>query len=100
MPPCRVINFTHVDYDFNKCRLKAEMAGHYRSCPRLEEEDIEVTSKDDYEVFKKEDKEVFSDEQPLSPIQEEHFKKYKAPSTNVNLTDRYNHLWIVLSQTP
>ena len=40
-----------------------------------------------------------SDEEPLSRIPEELFEKYKTPSTNVNLTDRYNNLQIVPSQT-
>ena len=100
MPPCRGINFTHVDCDFNKCRGRAETAGHYHSCLYLYEENMELNSEDDYEVIKKEGKEVSPDEEPLSPILEELFGKYKAPSTNVNLTGGYNNLRIVPSQTP
>ena len=91
MPPRGAINFTHVDYDFNKCSSRAETVEHYRSCPYLDEEAMELTSEDDYEVIKKKDKEVSSDEEPLSPMPEKLFKKYKAPSTNVNLTNRYNN---------
>ena len=40
------------------------------------------------------------DEEPLSPTPEELFEKYKAPSTNDNLTDEYNNPWIIPSQTP
>ena len=40
-----------------------------------------------------------SDEELFSPIREELFEKYKAPSTNVNLTDMYNNLLIAQSQT-
>ena len=100
MPSCRAISFNHVDCDFNKCRGRAEIAGYYHRCPYVKKEDMEVPSKDDYQVIKKEDKEVSSDEEPLSPVQEKVFKKYEAPSTNVNLTDRYNNLRIVRSQTP
>ena len=100
MPSRGAINFTHVNCHFNKCRGRAEIAGHHHSCPYLDEEDMEVISEDDYEIIKKEDKKVSSDEEPLSPILEELFKKYKAPSTNVHLTDRYYDLQIVLSQTP
>ena len=48
MPPRGAINFTHVDCDFNKCRGRAEIAGHHHSCLYLHEEDMEVTSKNDY----------------------------------------------------
>ena len=41
-----------------------------------------------------------SDKEPLSPTRGELLEKYKAPSTNVNLTDRYNNLRILPSQTP
>ena len=99
MPPCGAINLTHVDCDFNKCRGRAEMTGRHHSCPYLGEEDMELTSEDDYEVINKEDKEMSSDEEPLSPILEVLFEKYKALSTNVNLTDGYNNLRIVPSQT-
>ena len=58
---------------------------------------MELTSKDDCQVINKEDKEVSTDEEPLFPVQEELFEKYKAPSTNVNLTDGYNNLQIVPS---
>ena len=97
MPPCRAMNFTHVDCDFNKCRSRAKIAGHHHSGPYLDEEDMEVTSKDDYEVINKEDKQVSSDEEPLSPILEELFEKYQASSTNVTLTNGYNNLQIVPS---
>ena len=53
MPSCGAINFNHVDCDFNKCRGRAEIAGHYHSCPNLDEEDMEVTSKNAYELIKK-----------------------------------------------
>ena len=39
-----------------------------------------------------------SDEEPLSPMLEELFENYKPSSINVNMTDGYNNLWIVLSQ--
>ena len=94
------INFNYVDYDFNKCRGRAEITGHHHSCPYLDKEDMEVKSEDNYEVIKKENKEVSSDEEPLSPSAGEIFEKYKAPSTNVNLTDGYNNLQIVPSQNP
>ena len=58
---------------------------------------MEVTCEDDNKIIKKKDKEVSSDKEPLSPIPEELFEKYKAPSTNVNLTDGYNNLRIVPS---
>ena len=41
-----------------------------------------------------------SDKEPLPSIPEELFEKYKASSTNVNLTDRYKSQWIVPSQNP
>ena len=41
-----------------------------------------------------------SDEEPLSPILEELFEKYKAPSTNVNFTNTYYKLRVVQSQVP
>ena len=41
-----------------------------------------------------------SDKEPLSPIPEELFEKYKATSTHIKLTDGYNKLRIVPSQTP
>ena len=100
MPYCGAINFTHVDGDFNKCRGRAENCGHYHSCPYLEEEDMEHHSEDDYKLINQEDKEVSSDKESPSPIPEELFETYKAPSTNVNLTDVYKNLWIVPSQTP
>ena len=100
MPPRGAINFTHVDCNFNKCRGRAETAGHHHSYSYLDEEDMELNTEDDYEVIKKEDKDVSSDEEPLSPIPEELFVKYKAPSNNVNLTDWYRNLRIVPSQTP
>ena len=53
---------------------------------------MELINKNEYKVIKKEDKEVSSEEEPLSPILEELFKKYKAPSNNVNVTDRYYNL--------
>ena len=87
MPSRRAINFNHVACDFNKYRGRAKTAGHHHSCLCLDEEDVEITSEDDYKVIKKENKEVSSDEQPLSPTLEELFEKYKAPSTNVYLTD-------------
>ena len=62
MPPGGAINFTHVDCDYNNCRGRAEIAGPHRSCPYLDEENMEVSREDDYQVIKKEDKEVFSDE--------------------------------------
>ena len=40
------------------------------------------------------------DEEPLSSIPGELFEMYKAPSTNVNLTDTYKNLQIALSQNP
>ena len=92
------INCHHVDCDFNKCSGRAETTGHCHSCSYLDEEDMQLTSEDDYEIIKKEDKELSSDQEPLSPILEELFEKYKAPSTNVNLTDAYNNLRIVPSQ--
>ena len=68
---------------------------------------MELTSKDDYEdikkeykVIKKQDKEVSLEEEPLSPIADELLENCKAPSSNVNLTDRYNNLEILPSQTP
>ena len=100
MPSCGAINFTHVDCDFNKCRGRAETAVHHHSCSYLDVEDMELNTKYHYEVIKKDDKEVSSDEEPLSPIPEELFEKYNASSTNVNLTDGYNNLRIVQSQTP
>ena len=45
-----------------------------------------------------EDKEVSSDKELLSAILEELFEKYKARSTDINLTDVYNNLQIVLSE--
>ena len=100
MPPCGAINFTHVDCDFNKYRGRAEIVRQHHSCPYLDKEDMVVSREDNYKVIKKEDKEVSSDEEPLSPTPEELFEKYKAPSTNVNLTDGYHNLGIVPSQTP
>ena len=97
MPSWGAINFNHVDCDFNKCRGRAGIARHYHSCPCLDKEDMEVTSEDYYEVIKKEDKEVSSNEQHLSPMPRELLEKYKALSTNVNLTNGYNNLWIVRS---
>ena len=97
MLPCRAINFTQVDCDFNQYRGRPETTGHYHSCPYLDEEDIELTSKDDYKVIKKEDKEVSLAEEPLSPIAKELFKKYKAPFTNINLKDGYHNLWVLPS---
>ena len=47
-----------------------------------------------------EDKEVSSDKELLSAILEELFEKYKARSTDINLTDVYNNLQIIPSQTP
>ena len=99
IPPHAAINFTHVECDFHKCRGTAETARHNHSCLYRDEEDMQLTSEDDYEVIKTEDKEVSSDEEPLSPIPEELFVKYQAPSTNINLTDGYNNLRIVPSQT-
>ena len=61
---------------------------------------MEFTSEDDYKVIKKENKKMSSDEQSLSSMPEELFENYKAPSANVNLTDRYNNLWIELFQIP
>ena len=61
---------------------------------------MEPNSEDNYVVIKKNDKEVTSDEVSLSLILEDIFEKYKALSANINLTDRYNYLKIVLSQTP
>ena len=68
MPFCRVINFTHVDCDFNKYRGKAETVGHHHSCLYLDEEDMELNSEDDFEVIKKEEKKVTSDKEPLSSM--------------------------------
>ena len=93
------VNFTHVDYDYNKCRGRAETAEEYQSCEYLNEEDVELTSKDNYEVIKKENKEVSTNKEPQSTILEKPFQKYKASSTNSNLTDGYYSLWIVLYQT-
>ena len=100
MSPCRSINLTHVDYDINKSRGRAETTGHYHSCPHLDVEDMELCSEDDYEVSKKKDKEVFSDEEPLSPTPEELFEKYKASSTNNNLRPYYHSVsqQVVLSR--
>ena len=39
-----------------------------------------------------------SDREPLSSILEELFEKYKALAATVNLVNRYNKLWIVLSK--
>ena len=61
---------------------------------------MERNSKDNYEVIKKEDKQMSLDEEALSPVAKELFEKYKAPSTNVNVTDAYNNLRIVPSQIP
>ena len=97
MAPRGASNFTHVDCDFNKCRGRAEITGHHHSCPYPDEADMEVNSEYDYKVIKKEDKEVSSDEEPLSPIREKIFKKYKASSTDVNLTDWYKNLRIISS---
>ena len=41
-----------------------------------------------------------SDEEPLSPILEALFEKFKAPSMNDNLTNECNILQSVPSQTP
>ena len=68
------IDFTHVTYNFNKCRERAETAGHYYSCLYLDEEDMELTSEDDYEVSKKDKTEVSSNKESLSQIQEEVIK--------------------------
>ena len=65
------INVTHVDFDFNRSRGRAETDRYQNSCPYVGEEDMELNSKDDYEVIKKEDKVVHSDEKPLSAIPEE-----------------------------
>ena len=99
MPSRGAINYNHVHYDFNKCRDRAEVTGRHHRCPYLDEEDMEVASEDDYEVIKEENNEVSSDEEPLSPIPEQLFENYKTPSTNVNLTDWYNKVQIVPSQT-
>ena len=88
-----------MDYNFNKCRDKAENAGHYHNSLYLDEADIELTSEDNWEVIKKKDKKKSSNEDPLSSIPEELFEKYKVPSTNINLTDRDNNLQVVLSKT-
>ena len=96
----RAINFNHVDCNFNNCSGRAETAGHNHSCLYLDEEDMELTSEDDDKGIKKKDTEVSADEEHRPPIPEELFEKYKVPSTNVNVTDRYNNLRIVLSQTP
>ena len=69
----RAINFNQVDCDFYKGRGKAETAGHHYSCPYVDEEDMELTSKDNYKVIKKMDNEVSSDEEPFSPMLEELF---------------------------
>ena len=97
MPLCRAINFTHVNCNYDKCRGRTETTGHYYSCPYPNEKDIGLTSEDNYKVIKKEDKKVSSDEEPLASIVEELFGKYKAPSTNIYVTGRYNNLWIVPS---
>ena len=97
IPSCRAINFMHVCCDLNKCRGTAESARHNHSYPYLYEADMELTSEDDYNSIKKEDNEMSSDKGPLSAIRKDLFKNYKAPSTNVNLTDWYNNLQIVLS---
>ena len=59
---------------------------------------MELNRKDDYHIIKKEDKEGSSDAEPSSPILEKLFEDYKALSANVNLTGRYNNLWIVPCQ--
>ena len=100
MPPCGAINFTHVACNFNKCRGRAETAGHYHSCPYLDETGMGLITIDHYEIIKKKDKKLSTDEEPLSTILEELFEKYKAPSTNVNLTDGNNTLRIVPFLTP
>ena len=61
---------------------------------------MQLASEDDSEVIKKEHKEVSYDKEPLSSIPGELFEKYKATSTNVNLTDRCNKVQIVPSQNP
>ena len=100
MPPRGGIDFTHVDCDFNRHRGRAEIDGRHHSYPHLDEEDMEVTSEDDNKVIKKEDKDVSSDEDLLCLILEKLFERYKALSTNVNLTNGYNQLPIGPSHTP
>ena len=92
VPPRKDINFTHVDYNFDKCRNRAKAAGHYHNCPHLDKEDMKLTQEDDCKVIKQKNKKVSLDEQLLSSMPEECFEKYTAPSTNINLTDRYNNL--------
>ena len=84
MQPHGAINFTQVNWDFNKNRGRAESGGHYYTFPYLDAEDMELNSEDDCEVIKKKDKEMSSGKEPLSPIPEKLFKKYKVPSAKVN----------------
>ena len=51
MPLCGAINFAHGNCNFNKCRGRAKIAGHHYSCPYLDEEHMELTSKDNYKVI-------------------------------------------------
>ena len=100
MPSCRPINFNRVKCDFNKCIWRAEIRGHHHSCPYPGEEDMEVTSKNDYKVIKKQCKKGSSNEYHLSPVPKELFVNYQVPSANINLTNVYNKLRIVLYQNP
>ena len=59
---------------------------------------MELSGEDDYEVIKKEEKEVCADEEPLSAILEELFRKHQASSTNVNLMDGYHNRQVVPSK--
>ena len=100
IPSRRAIIFNLVDYDLNTYRGRAEIARHHHSCLYLDEEDIEVIRENHSEIIKKNHKGVSSDDEPLTPITEERFDMYKGLSTNINLTDVYNNVRIVLSQNP
>ena len=48
----KAINFTNVDYNFNKCRGRPETTRQHHSCLYLDEEHMELTNKNDYKVIK------------------------------------------------
>ena len=91
MASCRAIKFTHLEYNFNKCRGRLETAEHYYSCQYLDKEALEI-NKDPYKDIKKVDRQVSSDKEHLSSLLEELFNNYKAHSINVNLQDGCNNL--------
>lgn len=92
------INFTHFNCGCYTCSSRAKTCGKFNTCLQLDKKNLQLHSKYDYEIIKQEDKDLYADQDPLSSILNQLFKKFKVPFGHVYIINIYTILCIILSE--